>query len=92
MLVERDGRVREVAIVEADGAPGAAKAAYAMMKSARYDPLPPDGPELYVVRQTVEIKPSTRSSIPAGGINTDGGGHSSMPANQSWPNPTGAPR
>lgn len=92
VLVEREGKVREVAIVEADGAPGAAKAAYAMLMSGSYLPLPADGPELYVVRQTIEIKPSTRSSIPAGGTNNDGGGNVSMPANQAWPNPTGAPR
>lgn len=85
VLVERGGQVRDVKIVEADGAPGATRAAYALIRASVYAPLPPDGPELYVVRQTIQIKASTRSSISSAGMTNDGGGNSTMPANQTPP-------
>lgn len=89
VLVERDGKVRDVRVKEVIGTEATHRAAVALLRDSRYEPLPADGPELYVVSQTIEIKPSTRSRIPSGGINNDGGGNSNMPANAPWPNVSG---
>ncbi|HYC70064.1 MAG TPA: energy transducer TonB [Opitutaceae bacterium] len=84
VLVERDGKVREVKIIEVVGSALTARQALATLKDSRYAPLPPDGPELYVVRQIIETKAGPRSAI-SGGTYGDGPGNSSMPANANPP-------
>jgi hypothetical protein len=85
VLVEREGKVREVKIVEVNGSAATARTALAMLQSGTYEPLPADGPELYVVRQTIVLKTDSRSSIPSVSSGADGGGNSNMPANQAPP-------
>lgn len=90
VLVDRDGTIRDIRILEATSS-GVASAALAMLSDSAYPPLPPDGPERYVVRQTFVVKRQGPGPIAHGASQQDGGGNSNMPANQPWPNLGGNP-
>ena len=67
VLVNRDGTVRDAAIVRASGEPSADKRVVALYRAAHYSlQLRPDDPAPYVVRQTVVLRPLDWAS--GGGI------------------------
>lgn len=63
LLVERNGNVRDVAVVRAGGTRRAVDVTVASLRRLKFPPLAAIGPDLYVVQQVVRVRTET---APAG--------------------------